>query len=290
MNIKSTFVNFLSCLTRRLKKFNRLPLNNRKQKQNDKLNKPKKKKNIKAFFCIFLTATVVISMVCFKQVSYAVCGYTLKSLPIYSVARDDKKIAISFDCAWGNEYTAQLLQIMDEYGVKCTFFAVSFWAEKYPNDVKEIVNRGHEMGTHSKTHSYMSKQSEKVIAEELDYSVAAIQSICGQNVTLFRPPYGDYNNRLIDCVYKKGLYPIQWDVDSLDWKNLSATQISMRVISKVKSGSIILCHNNGLHTAESLLLIFADLQAKGYKFVKISELIYKENYKMTADGTQVLND
>ncbi len=286
MSIKSQFVNLLGGVIGCLNKINHSSIN--KVKQIEQTYKPRK--IIKATFSLFIAATVVISVVCFKQVSYAVCGYTLKSLPIYSVARDDKKIAISFDCAWGNEYTKKLLQIMDEYNVKCTFFAVSFWAEKYPDDVKEIVNRGHEMGTHSKTHSYMSKQTEKVIAEELDYSVAAIQNICGQNVTLFRPPYGDYNDRLIDCVYKKGLYPIQWDVDSLDWKNLSATQISMRVISKVKSGSIILCHNNGLHTAESLPLIFADLQAKGYKFVKISELIYKENYKMAANGTQVSNE
>ena len=176
---------------------------------------------------------------------------------------------------------------MDEYGVKCTFFAVSFWAEKYQDDIKEIVKRGHEVGTHSKTHSYMSKQSAEVIDEELKYSCKIIERASGVKVNLFRAPYGDYNNLLIERAEANGLYTIQWDVDSLDWKNLSAKDISLRVISKVKSGSIILCHNNGLHTAESLPLIFADLISKGYKFVKISDLIYKERFAILNDGTQV---
>ena len=112
-------------------------------------------------------------------------------------------------------------------------------------------------------------------------------NIIGKKVTLFRPPYGDYNNQLLDIASSLNLKTIQWSVDSLDWKNLSGNEIAMRVISKVKSGSIILCHNNGLHTAESLPLILADLQAKGYTFVKISDLIYKDGYKIANDGTQI---
>lgn len=217
------------------------------------------------------------------------CGYSVKKLPIYSVERDDKLISISFDCAWGNEFTQKLLDEMQKYGVKATFFAVSFWVEKYPEEVKKIMQAGHELGTHSKTHSHMSKQTKKEINEELIYSSNAIKEITGEKVKLFRAPFGEYNNTLLECAETLGLYTIQWDVDSLDWKDLSAQEISMRVISKVKSGSIILCHNNGLHTAESLPLIFATLQSKGYRFVKISDLIYKDNYTMTHEGRQVKN-
>lgn len=217
------------------------------------------------------------------------CGYSVKKLPIYSVERDDKLISISFDCAWGNEFTQKLLDEMQKYGVKATFFAVSFWVEKYPEEVKKIMQAGHELGTHSKTHSHMSKQTKKEINEELIYSSNAIKEITGEEVKLFRAPFGEYNNTLLECAETLGLYTIQWDVDSLDWKDLSAQEISMRVISKVKSGSIILCHNNGLHTAESLPLIFATLQSKGYRFVKISDLIYKDNYTMTHEGRQVKN-
>lgn len=233
--------------------------------------------------------TVILSAAFGNDVKAVVCGYAIRKTPIYSVDRDDKKIAISFDCAWGNEYTAKLLETMKEYGVKCTFFAVSFWVEKYPDDLKEIVKNGHEVGTHSKTHPQMSKLSAEQIDYELEYSCNAIENITGKKVELFRPPFGDYNNRLIERAENRGLYTIQWDVDSLDWKNLSAKEIALRVISKTKSGSIILCHNNGLHTAESLPLIFADLIGKGYEFVPIGELIYKDGYKIAADGRQVKN-
>ncbi len=206
-----------------------------------------------------------------------------RSLPIYSVETEEKKIAISFDCAWGVEHTDAILDALEQNDVRCTFFAVQFWVEKYPEYAKKIVEKGHELGTHSRTHSYMSKLSEAEIVDELTTSSAAIEQATGRKPTLFRPPYGDYDNLLIDASNKMGLYPIQWDVDSLDWKNLSATEIGLRVVNGVKNGSIILCHNNGLHTAESLSMVFSTLKNRGYEFVPIGELIYKENY--TIDGT-----
>lgn len=213
---------------------------------------------------------------------------SIRSLPIYSVETEEKKVAISFDCAWGVEHTEQLLSAMEKNDVRCTFFAVQFWVEKYPEYVEKIIDAGHEMGTHSRTHSYMSKQTEEQIRDELTTSSTAIERLTGQKVTLFRPPYGDYDNLLIDTCNSMKIYPIQWDVDSLDWKNLSGAEIAMRVINGVKNGSIILCHNNGLHTAEALPLIFSTLKNRGYEFVPISELIYKDNYSIDVNGRQFL--
>ena len=207
-------------------------------------------------------------------------------LPIYSVEIEEKKIAISFDCAWGVDHTDALLETMAKNDVRCTFFAVQFWVDKYPEYVEKIVSAGHELGTHSRTHPYMSTLSKAQIQEELTSSSAAIERLTGQKVTLFRPPYGDYNNTLISTCKELGLYPIQWDVDSLDWKNLSATEIAMRIVNGAKNGSIILCHNNGLHTAEALPLVFSTLKNRGYTFVPISELIYKENYYLDHNGRQ----
>ena len=250
------------------------------------------KKGARLKIIAYLTAGVVLVLaIVFNQsLKTLTCGIAFKRLPIYSVEREEKLVAITFDCAWGNEYTQKLLQEMRLYDIKCTFFTVSFWAEKYAEDLKQIVEEGHEVGTHSKTHSYMSKQTAEQIDQELDYSCKVIEQITGQKVQLFRPPYGDYDDLLIERAEQMGLYTIQWDVDSLDWKDLSASQIAKRVISKVKNGSIILCHNNGLHTYESLPLIFADLTKKGYKFVKVSDLIYKENYQMTVEGRQILKN
>ena len=116
------------------------------------------------------------------------------------------------------------------------------------------------------------------------------KDITGKKTELFRPPFGEYDDLLIDCAEKSSLTTIQWDVDSLDWKDLSAEEIANRVIAKVKSGSIILCHNNGLHTAESLPLIFAALKQKGYEFVPISKLVYKQNYTIDSSGRQILSE
>lgn len=212
-----------------------------------------------------------------------------RSLPIYSVERSDNKIAISFDCAWGVDYTDEILKHLAEADVRATFFTVQFWTEKYPEFISKINEAGHEIGTHSSTHSYMSKLSETEIRNELEVSSAAITNITGKEVTLFRPPYGDYNNLLIDTANAMGLYPIQWDVDSLDWKDLSAGDIVTRITSQVQSGSIILCHNNGLHTAEALPIVIDTLRAKGYEFVPIGELIYRENYKIDSTGKQCPN-
>ena len=237
-----------------------------------------------------LLALALAVMVLMREVgAYAVNAMTkARSLPIYSVAREEKKIAISFDCAWGTEHTDAILKALDQNDVRCTFFMVEFWTEKYPEYGKKIDEAGHEIGTHSKTHPYMSKLSEAEIRAELSSSSEAITAVTGKKVDLFRPPYGDYDNLVIDTAKSMGIYSIQWDVDSLDWKDLSATDIAMRIINGVKPGSIILCHNNGLHTAGALPLIFSTLQNRGYEFVPIGELIYRENYTIDSAGKQHL--
>ena len=244
----------------------------------------------------FLTIiSLVLVAVCLCLTAYGTGVYNVfsnkgnRKLPIYRVETDSNKIAISFDCAWGVDYTDSLLKIMDEYDVKCTFFMVEFWTEKYPEYVKKIADLGHEIGTHSATHPYMSKLSKTAIVKELTTSTQAIESITGKKVEVFRPPYGDYGDLLIDTAFELNLYTIQWDVDSLDWKDLSAKEITKRVTERVKSGSIVLFHNQGLHTAEALPTILKTLIEKGYTFVPIGELIYRENYKMGADGSQIKN-
>ena len=243
-----------------------------------------------SIFAVFATnLTIVGKNKADLSVNNQVSANTSRVLPIYSVDTQEKKIAISFDCAWGVDYTEKLLEIMAQNDVRCTFFAVQFWVEKYPEYVKKIVEAGHEMGTHSRTHSYMSKLSKTDIYDELNTSSKAIENITGKKVTLFRPPYGDYDNLLIETAQNMGLHTIQWDVDSLDWKNLSGTEIALRVINGAKNGSIILCHNNGLHTAESLPLIFSTLKNRGYQFVPISELIYTDDYYIDHTGKQHQN-
>ncbi|MBQ8427537.1 MAG: polysaccharide deacetylase family protein [Clostridia bacterium] len=245
------------------------------------------KRKILISLCIALSI-VFVAITLKTTGAYSVFyGATLRKLPIYRVQTEEKKIAISFDCAWGVDYTDELLRVMEEENVYCTFFMVEFWAKKYPEYVKKISDAGHEIGTHSATHPYMSKLDKTAIQKELTTSVQAIEDVTGKKVEVFRPPYGDYDDLLIDTAYEMGLYTIQWDVDSLDWKNLSATEIIKRVTTKVDNGSIVLFHNQGLHTAEALPTIIRTLKAKGFVFSKIGDLLYRDNYKMAVDGTQI---
>lgn len=216
-------------------------------------------------------------------------GQTVRKLPIYSVQTEEKKIAISFDCAWGVDYTDKLLATMQEKGVTCTFFMVEFWTKKYPEYVKKISDYGHEIGTHSSTHPHMSKLNKETIKKELETSTAEIEKITNKKVEVFRAPFGEYNDLVINTAMEMGLYTIQWDVDSLDWKDLSASEIKNRVINRVKNGSIVLFHNQGMHTNEALPDIIDALKALGYQFVPIGELIYRDNYTISADGTQIKN-
>jgi len=229
----------------------------------------------------------VLSISVYFTGAYAVFyGNTPRLVPIYSVEREEKVCAITFDCAWGTEYTDAILSALKNSSVRATFFMVEFWAEKYPGFVKKIDESGCEIGTHSSTHSYMSKLNAEGIKSELSTSSQAIKDVTGKEVELFRPPYGEYDDELIKTASELGYYTIQWDVDSLDWRDLSASDISMRVINSVKSGSIILMHNNGLHTAEAVPIILETLKNRGYTFVPIGELIYRENYTIDNTGRQ----
>ena len=208
-------------------------------------------------------------------------------LPIYSVQRPDKKISISFDAAWGDEHTKAILDTLDQYGVKTTFFLVDFWAQKYPEDVKEIADRGHELGNHSATHPDMTKLSKEQMATELQKTADTIESICGVRPAVFRPPFGSYNNALIETCESLGYKVIQWSVDSLDWKEITAEQIVERVTRNVEPGSIILFHNNAQYVEDYLPKILQNLIEQGYEIVPVGELIYRDNYEMDHTGKQI---
>ena len=244
------------------------------------------KKRVIGFIAIAVAAVLAVTLISVTRASAVFYGGNLRKLPIYSVQTDEKKIAISFDCAWGVDYTDKLLEIMREEDVRCTFFAVEFWSAKYPEYLIKIADAGHEIGTHSATHPYMSKLDKSAIVKELTSSKEIIEKTTGKKVELFRPPYGDYGDLLIDTAAEQGLYTIQWSVDSLDWKDLSASEIKARVVNRVKNGSIVLFHNQGLHTHEALKSIITELKNRGFTFVPIGELIYRDNYTIGVDGTQ----
>lgn len=216
-------------------------------------------------------------------------GYASRVLPIYAVETNEKKVALTFDAAWGADKTSKIVNILKENNVGGTFFLVGFWSEKYPDKIREIDNAGLTIGTHSNTHPQMSTLSAHQMNIELATSMNLITNVTGKKVEYFRPPYGDYNDTLINTASALGLKTIQWDTDTLDWKGLSASEILSRVKASVKNGSIILMHNNSDHILEALPMIIDYLNSQGYKMVNIDELVYKENYTINNNGIQIKN-
>ncbi len=232
---------------------------------------------------------VVISVVYTQWYSPGILSVLLnndRKLPIYSVEKEEKIIAISFDAAYGDQYTPEILDILDQYNVKTTFFLVGFWLDKYPDMAREIHRRGHEIGNHSSTHPQMSKLTAEEIRKELKNTGDKIKKITGKAPFLFRPPFGDYNNRVIETAREEGYYSIQWDVDSLDWRELGVDPVVDRVISRVGNGSIVLFHNNAKYVTQFLPIILDRLQKEGYKIVPVSRLILKDNYYIDHTGRQ----
>ena len=215
--------------------------------------------------------------------------YGDRELPIYSVDLEEKKISISFDAAWGAEDFNKIMEVLDKHQVKTTFFMTGEWVAKYPDCVKTLVEKGHDLGNHSATHPDMTQLSKEKQIEEIKKVHDAVKELTGYEMELFRPPYGAYNNEVIRTCYEIGYYPIQWDVDSLDWKDYDAATIISKVCNhkSLGNGSIILCHNGAKHTAEALDEMLTNLKNQGYELVPISELIMRENYHMDVTGMQI---
>lgn len=231
-----------------------------------------------------ITALILCVGIVFSSAAYAGSD---RKIPIYNVETDKKQIAVSFDAAWGNDDTSTLVGILKEYNVPATFFVVGAWVDKYPKSVKELYDAGNKIGNHSNTHPDMTTLTSSQIENELKSCNEKIKKVTGEEPTLFRCPYGAYDNKTLDTAEKLGMYTIQWNVDSLDWKDTAtAKSICDRVTSKVCDGSIILFHNDADHTPEALPAILKCLKDDGYEFVLIEDLIMKQNYKIDHTGKQ----
>ncbi|MBQ3134084.1 MAG: polysaccharide deacetylase family protein [Clostridia bacterium] len=198
-------------------------------------------------------------------------------LPVYCTDRDGKVISLTFDAAWGAEDTDTLIEIFDTYDISVTFFVVGDWVDRFPDEVKKLHDAGHEVMNHSDSHPYMSRISAEQRAAELKACNDKIQAITGVRPTLFRPPYGDYDNGVIRSVTDAGMTCVQWSLDSLDWKDPTPQAIIDRITTRAKSGDIVLFHNAAKNTPAALPAIIEKLKADGYTFLKVSDMLYDQN-------------
>lgn len=209
-----------------------------------------------------------------------------RELPIYSVERDDKVLSISFDASWGADKTVPILDILDEHKVKTTFFLVGNWVKKYPEMVKEIFARGHEIGNHSDTHAHMNSLSEQGIRDELHIMSDRVESLTGVRPTLFRPPYGEYNDRVIRVSRAEGYEAVQWSIDSLDWKDRGTEDIIKQCTHRVENGDIVLFHNDSTDILNALPTVIKHYQSLGYSIIPVSEILLSGDTTIDVQGKQ----
>ena len=174
-----------------------------------------KKKDLKPIPIMLTTLILALSCISLGSGILTTGGSSSqKQLPIYCVETDKPYISISFDAAWGNEDTADILSILAKHNVNVTFFMTGGWIEKYPDDVKAIAAAGHDLGNHSENHKQMSQLSKENCITELQKPHEKVKELTGIEMTLFRPPYGDYNNPVIEATNQIGYHCVQWDVDA----------------------------------------------------------------------------
>lgn len=215
-------------------------------------------------------------------------SYSNRLLPIYQVDTEEKKVALTMNCAWNAEDIDLILQTLQKEKVKITFFMVGDWVKKYPEAVKKIAEAGHEIGNHSDTHPHVKELSYEKNKAQISSCSQKIKELTGKETKLYRGPYGEYNDTVIKAAKEEEQEVIQWNIDTLDYTGLTGKEMIERINQKLSKGSIILMHNGTKYTAESLEMILKSIKEKGYTIVPVSELIYQENAQIDANGVQKL--
>lgn len=235
-------------------------------------------------FILFLMATVFNKNIDNQVITTS--ANAEKLLPIYNVKTDENKVALTINCAWNADDIDLILETLNKHNIKITFFMVGDWIEKYEETAKKIYENGHELGNHSYNHPHVNNLSYEKNVEQINKCSELIKKITGNPSTLYRGPYGEYNNTVLQATEDCNHTAIQWSIDSLDYKSLTEEQMWERIETKLENGSIILMHNGTENTALSLDAIISNIKEKGFEIVKVSELIYKEEYVINANGTQ----
>ena len=247
------------------------------------------KEKISSYLVAFSTVAVLFTMSIFvnNKQTLEVSSNTKENLPIYNVQTEENAVSLTMNCAWNADDIDSILDTLNKYNITITFFIVGDWADKYPEAVKKINENGHEIGNHSNTHPHINKLNIDKNCEEITKCSEKLKNITGKEVNLYRCPYGEYNNTVINAADSLNYYPIQWSLDTLDYTGLTGNEMWNRLDRKLKKGDIILMHNGTKHTADSLELLIKNIQSKGFEIKKVSDIIYKDNYKINENGTQI---
>ena len=202
-----------------------------------------------------------------------------KKSVIWEVMTEQKAVAITFDDGPNSTYTPEILDLLKKYHAKATFFVIGAHVKSHPEIAKREVAEGHELANHTFHHPLQVKRlSTEQIKKELLLNQEAVYKATGKRPTLFRPPGGYYDERVVNAAIEKGYTVViwSWDLNTQDYRKQNVDRMVNKIVSNVHNGGIILLHDHGgnrSHTIQALEKVLPELQQKGYKFVTVSELI-----------------
>lgn len=212
-----------------------------------------------------------------------------KEMPVCSVDTEKNQVALTFETAWGEEKTKQVLDILKKEKIKSTFFITGEWAEKHSEVLLRMKREGHDIGNSGQTHENLVQKKQREQKQEIQSAQRIVKEQTGKEMTLFRPPYGKYNNSLLRTAQSLGYLSVTWSIDSKDWKEYGEKEIIDAVINSgdLKKGAIIRLNSEGKDTPKALPKLIREIKKRGYQIVPVSQMAYKENYYMDINGRQI---
>lgn len=237
-----------------------------------------------AVFVLLIVGAVLYTNYFMQDSSDVFSGKDNQQMPVCSVKTDVKEVALTIDTAFGNDKTQAILDILDEYNVKATFFVVGLWARENPDLLTEIIKAGHEVQNHSMTHERYPDMEVTDVLADAQAAQTLLDEATGKKANIIRLPFGAFDDKTLKILQDNGFIPVKWSVDGEDWKTQDIKEVYNNVIKNTKGGDIIMLQNNTVGAEGALSDIIAHLLDKGYEFKTISDLIPKGNIVVDDKG------
>ena len=220
----------------------------------------------------------------------ALVGITARerALPIYSVGRDDDAIALTFNITTAEDaHTATVAEVLNAFDVRATFFVTGEWVRENGGFAAELARSGHELMNLSDDHCLLRKRPAAEVQANVRAGSDAIEAITGTRPTVFRAPYGEYDDKIVALVAGLGMRTVQWSVDSGDWRGRDAAAIVRQVQRRAFPGAIVLLHSNLEQTALAMPDLLEGLLQQGYILIPVSELVHETEFTISITGRQI---
>ncbi len=244
------------------------------------------RKQILRIIAAVLGAITVALLIVFAVAGSVTASADTGRKPVCSVERGDNRIALTFNCAWGDSDTDRLLEILSAAGAKATFFVTGEFCTEHPAAVRSMSAAGHSVQNLTDTNIHIKGMNINDLIADTKSAAAKIKTLTGIEPALHRAPFADYDDKTLTTLEGMGITPVQWSVDSRDLDDPDAFSVRKRILDSTASGSILLFHNDSPAAVEALPELLTELKQKGFEFVRAEELVYSDSFTIDEKGVQ----